>query len=277
MRSSLRSLLGAGLVAIAVLAAAPVTAQTPSPLANWQYSVGEVLVPLGGPVPDWRVTVGAGADVEPIYEGSKRYSVQPSVVLDVRYKSIAFLSDGEGLGVNLLHGQTYRAGVAIDYDLGRDHHLQHRLTGLGNVGVAPEGKLFAEYFLLPFVYRADIRKGFGGHNGIIGDLGMYVPLPVGKNAYVFTGPSVTFADSDYMQAYFGITPAQAARSQFHTFTARGGLDRAGWGITALYKHSEHWWVEAEGAWEYMLGDAGRSPIVEDKSQFAAGVNLLYRF
>jgi outer membrane scaffolding protein for murein synthesis (MipA/OmpV family) len=27
----------------------------------------------------------------------------------------------------------------------------------------------------------------------------------------------------------------------------------------------------------MLGDAGRSPIVEEKSQFSLGVNVLYRF
>jgi outer membrane scaffolding protein for murein synthesis (MipA/OmpV family) len=277
MRSSRRALLRAGLVATATLATSPLAAQTPSPLANWQYSVGEVLVPLGGPVPDWRVTLGAGAEVEPIYEGSKRYQATPSVVLDVRYKDIAFLSDGEGIGVNLIRGQTYRAGVAVGYDLGRDHHAQHRLTGLGNVGVAPEAKLFAEYFLLPFVYTVDIRKGIGGHDGVIGDLGVYVPLPAAKDLYVFTGPSVTFADADYMQAYFGISPAQAARSQFHAFTARGGLDRAGWGITAVYKYSQHWWLEAAGAWQYMLGDAARSPIVEDRSEFAAGINLLYRF
>src|ERR1700688_4506272 len=116
MRSSGRVLLGAGLVATATLATSPLAAQTPSPLANWQYSVGEVLVPLGGPVPDWRVTLGGGAEVEPIYEGSKRYQATPSVVLDVRYKDIAFLSDGEGLGVNLIRGQTYRAGVAVGYD-----------------------------------------------------------------------------------------------------------------------------------------------------------------
>jgi outer membrane scaffolding protein for murein synthesis (MipA/OmpV family) len=270
-------LLRAALVASAILVATPSHAQTPSPLTNWQYSVGEVLVKLGGPLPDWRITLGAGAQTEPIYEGSKRYNAQPSIVFDLRYKDIAFLSDGEGVGINLLRGQTYRAGVALGYDLGRDHHVHHRLTGLGNVADAPEAKLFAEYFLLPFVYRIDIRRGIGGHNGIIGDLGAYVPLPVARDAYVFTGPSVTFADDDYMQAYFGVTPAQAARSQFHTFTAHGGLDRAGWGITALYKWSEHWWIEAEGAWEYMLGDAGRSPIVEDRSQFTADINLLYRF
>ena len=277
MRSSGRLLLGAGLLAAATLASAPLAAQTPSPLANWQYSVGEVLVPLGGPLPDWRITLGGGAEVQPIYEGSKRYSALPSVVLDVRYKNIAFLSDGEGIGVNLIRGPTYRAGVAVGYDLGRNHHAQHRLTGLGNVDPAPEAKLFAEYFLLPFVYTFDVRKGVGGHDGVIGDLGLYVPLPAAKDLYVFTGPSVTFADGEYMQAYFGISAAQAARSQFHAFTAHGGLDRAGWGVTAVYKYSERWWLEAEGAWEYMLGDAASSPIVEDKSQFAAGINLLCRF
>ncbi|HEX6842731.1 MAG TPA: MipA/OmpV family protein [Stellaceae bacterium] len=269
--------LGACLAAAACLAVAPAAAQTPSPLANWQYSVGEVLTKLGGPLPDWRVTLGAGAEMEPIYEGSKRYSVTPTAVIDVRYKDIAFLSDGEGLGVNLVRGQTYRAGVAIDYDLGRDHHLQHRLTGTGNVGVAPEAKLFAEYFLLPFVYRIDIRRGLGGHDGVIGDLGAYVPLPVAKNTYVFTGPSITFADTRYMQSYFGISPAQASRSQFSAFDAHSGLVRAGWGVTALYQYDKHWWLEAEGAWQYMLGDAGRSPIVEEKSQFALGANVLYRF
>jgi outer membrane scaffolding protein for murein synthesis (MipA/OmpV family) len=275
MRFPWRLCIGAAL--ISGLSAPPLAAQTPSPLANWQYSVGEVLVPLGGPVPDWRVTLGGGVDVGPIYEGAKRYQASPSVVVDVRYKNIAFLSDGEGIGVNLIRGQTYRAGVAVAYDLGRDHHAQHRLTGLGNVDPAPEAKVFAEYFLLPFVYTVDIRKGVGGHDGVIGDLGLYVPLPAAKDFYVFTGPSVTFADDDYMQAYFGISAAQAARSQFHVFTAHGGLDRAGWGVTAVYKYSQHWWLEAEGAWEYMLGAAAHSPIVEARSQFAAGINVLYRF
>src|SRR5258708_29638580 len=275
MRFPGRLCVGAAL--ISTLAASPLAAQTPSPLANWQYSAGEVLAPLGGPVPEWRIILGGGAEMQPIYEGSQRYSALPSVVFDVRYKDIAFLSDGEGVGVNVLRGPTYRAGLAIAYDLGRNHHVQHRLAGLGNIDPAPEAKLFAEYFLPPFVYTFDLRKGIGGHDGVIGDIGLYVPVPAAKDFYVYTGPSVTFADGDYMQAYFGISPAQAARSPFPVFTAHGGLDRAGWGVTALYKYSERWWLEAEGAWEYMLADAASSPIVEDRSQFTAGINVLYRF
>lgn len=269
--------LGAALVLALTLLSPPLAAQTPTPLANWQFSAGEVLAPLGGELPDWRISLGGGVDVRPIYEGSKRYRVLPSVVIDVRYKDIAFVSDGEGLGVNLLHGPNYRAGAAISYDLGRDHHVQHRLAGLGNVDPAPEAKLFAEYFLKPVVLTADLRKGLGGHDGIIGDVGAYVPLEIAEGFYAFTGPSVTLADHRYMQAYFGVTPTQASRSQFHAFTARGGLDRAGWGLTVAYQWTEHWWLEAEGAWQYLLGDPGHSPIVEAKSEFATGANVIYRF
>src|SRR5258707_8217031 len=106
-------------------------AQTPSPLAYWQYSVGELLSASedkGGS--DWDVTLGGGAIGVPKFEGGKHYQGEPSLILDIRYGDIAFLSDGEGAGVNLIRGKNYRAGVALGYDLGRDQHDDARLKGL---------------------------------------------------------------------------------------------------------------------------------------------------
>ena len=263
----------------AALDAAPAAAETPTPLTNWQLSVGEVLVKQAGPLPDWRVALGGGVILEPLYEGSKRYQILPSLVIDVRYLDIAFLSSGEGLGVNIWRSENSRAGVALDYDLGRDHHIQHRLTGLGNVEAAPEAKIFWEYFLKAVVFNADLRQGIGGNDGLVGDVGFYVPLPVAPvdGLYVFTGPSLSLADERYLQAYFGVTPAQAARSAFPVFTPQAGFYRAGWGLTALYTYGDHWVFEAEGAFEYLLGDAGRSPIPEDHNEFETDVNVIYRF
>lgn len=273
----LSSMLFLGAIALLALLWTPAAAQTPSPLAEWQYSVGEVLIKQVGPVPEWRVALGGGAEMEPLYEGSKRYVAEPSVVFDIRWRDIAFISDGEGMGVNLLRGKNYRAGIALDYDLGRDHHLQHRLAGLGNVDPAPEAKIFGEYFLLPVVLSVDLRKGLGGHNGLIGDTGAYIPLPLAPNAFLFTGPSVTFADARYMNAYFGVSPAQASRSEFTPYSPNGGLDRAGWGATAVWSFASHWWLEGAGAVQYLMGGAGHSPIVEDRAEFTANVNVLYTF
>lgn len=257
--------------------ATPAAAQTPSPLAYWQYSVGQVLVPLGGPMPDWRINIGGGAMTQPEFEGAKRYEINPSAVFDIRYRDIAFASDGEGLGLNLLRGTTYRAGIALSYDLGRDHHDDPRLRTLPNISPAPEMKVFAEAFILPFVLTAAVRQGLGGHNGMIADFGAYVPLPAAKDLYVFAGPTVSVANAKYMKSYFGVTPSQAVGSPLTPFAAHGGLKDAGFGVTAVYLLGDKWIFVASGAFERLLGNAAKSPIVETRSQFTLDLNLVYHF
>lgn len=253
------------------------SAQTPTPLANWQFSAGQVLASLAGPPPEWRAVLGLGAGVAPDYPGAERYKAQPSGIVDLRYRDIAFLSDGEGLGVNLLHGKGYRAGVAISYDLGRYHRDDPRVSALRDVDAAPEAKLFAQYFLLPVVLAADVRKGLGGHDGYIGDLGAYVPLPIGKSAFLFVGPGITFADSRYMDAYFGVDAAHAQASGLRQFTADGGVRNVSFGATAVYLFGEHWLLNADAGLQRLLGDAARSPVTEDKIQFTADLIVGYRF
>ena len=145
-----------------LLCVAVASAQTPSPFNHWQNSSGVVLAPLAGPVPEWRINVGFGAAAMPLYEGASHYHLVPAPAFDIRYRDIAFLSTGDGLGVNVLRGDTYRAGVAIGYDLGRNAHLSGRLNGLGNVEAAPEVRLFADVAVLPFIMSFNISRAIGG-------------------------------------------------------------------------------------------------------------------
>ena len=265
-------------LALASLALAPVAAaQTPSPLVSWQYSVGQVLRPLGGPLPTWDVNLGLGTSVAPEYQGGKRYEINPGAVIDIRYKDIFFLSDGEGLGVNLLRGLNYRAGIAFSYDLGRDHHDDPRLRTLPNIDPAPEAKLFGEIFIVPVVFTFDVRQAIGGHGGLIGDLGAYVPLPLADNLYLFVGPGITAADTTYMKAYFGVSPRQTLGTQLTTFTPTGGLKNVSFGATATWLISERWIFLVDGAYQRLIEDAARSPLTETKAQYTVGVNLIRRF
>ena len=168
--------------------------------------------------------------------GREALQGQPSLIVDIRYRDIAFASDGEGIGVNLLHGQNYRAGVALAYDLGRDQHDDPHLRGLGEISAAPEAKLFAEYFLLPVVVSAALHQAIGGHNGLLGELGAYIPLPLfDQKLIIFTGPTLTLADGEYMRSYFGVSAKQAAATSLHQYSAHGGFKSTGWGITAVYR------------------------------------------
>jgi len=254
-------------------------AQTPSPFNYWQNAAGIVLAPLGGPIPEWRASVGIGVAALPRYEGSNQYRAVPAPSFDIRYKDIAFASSGDGVGVNILHGQTYRAGIAVGYDLGRDEDLSGRLRGIGNVEAAPELRLFAEGVVLPFVLTADLRRALGGHEGLIGDLGAYVPVVGREDLIVFVGPSATFADDRYMQAYFGISTAQAEASAEHfpIYRAEAGFKNFGIGAAAIYYITDQWFLDGDLSFERLVDSAGNSPIVQNRNQFAAAVVVGYQF
>jgi outer membrane scaffolding protein for murein synthesis (MipA/OmpV family) len=265
------------LILLALACVSPAAAQTPSPLAYWQYSAGEVLEPINGPAPEWRGVVGAGTTIRPAYEGARRFIAQPDILFDLRYRDQFFLSDGEGLGVNLLHGRNYRAGVALSYDLGRSDDVDGHLRGLRNVAPAPEAKIFGEYALLPVVMTGAVRKGFGGHDGVIADFGAYMPIPIGKQITVFLGPSVTIVDSKYMKTYFGVTPDEAAHGPLPTYSPGGGLKSAGFGITAVDLITATWFVEADMGFTQLLGDAANSPVSLNDTQISLGIHVGYRF
>lgn len=266
-----------GVFALA-LASGGARAQSLAPLLDWQNSAGIVLRSLGGPIPDWEITVGGGGGVLPAYEGSNSLRFAPALLLDVRYRDIFFVSSGEGVGVNLIHGDFYRAGVALAFDPGREHNAATRLSGTGNIDPAPEPKIFAQFAIVPVVFTFDVRYRATSQQGFVGDVGVYMPVIGTKSVQVFVGPSVTLADDRYMNAYFGVSPRHAApHSQFHTFEAHGGLKNANFGFTALYHFTDHWFVDVDAGIERLLGSAADSPLTQTEWGIGANASIAYAF
>jgi outer membrane scaffolding protein for murein synthesis (MipA/OmpV family) len=282
-RRARRTLLAAAAPAAALALSAPAFSQTPSPLQEWQYSGGIVLETMFEPkVPDWRAILGLGSSLQPLYDGARPYHIEVGPAIDLRYRDWAFLSTGEGLGVNILRGSNYRAGVALAYDLGRRvAQYPSHLTGLTNIEPAPVAKLFASYAIskqFPAVLRVDIRRVLGGADGVIGDIGAYMPLPGSSRKLVmFAGPSVTLADATYMRNVFGVGEAQSARSGYPQFNAHAGLKSAGFGLSATWFFADHWLLDAEAAFSRLLGSAARSPITQSPTEGALDLTIAYKF
>jgi len=282
-----RSVRTAGIVALVLALAAtasPVArSQTPSPLQEWQFSSGVVLQKLFEPtVPEWQVILGAAVQTSPLYAGAQRNRVLGGPVINIRYSDLAFLSTGEGLGVNLLQGRNYRAGVAIGYDLGRKvADDEAHLHGLGDLSPAPALKLFASYAIsksVPVVLRANVRQILGGADGLVADLAVYMPLPgSSKTLIMFAGPSLTVMDQAYAQHLFGVTPAQAMSSQYQAYRPHGGLNALGFGFSATRFVSTHWLVNAEAAVNRLLRSAQNSPITQSAVQGVLVLSTAYRW
>jgi outer membrane scaffolding protein for murein synthesis (MipA/OmpV family) len=268
-----------------LLCAAPRMAcsQTPSPLQEWQYPGGTILEKLYEPnLQDWRVVLGGAVAALPRYDGARAYRESPGPVIVILYKDIAFASVGEGLGVNLLHGANYRAGVSIGYDLGRPMSDDYgHLHGLGDIKPAPVIKVFGSYVFskqFPLVLRADLRRIVGGGDGLLGDLDAFMPLPGSSKTFVmFAGPTITFSNRQYMRKVFGVSPAQAAASGYPVYAAHGGSTAVGVGFSASRFMTQHWLINADLAWNRLSGSAAASPITQSPVQGVVELSTEYRW
>ena len=264
---------------LGLLLSLPASAQTPSPLPEWIFSSGQQLrvYYMWDKLPKWEYNVGASVELQPKFSGSKQYRIQAGPSFDVRYRDIAFLSTGEGLGINIWHGKTYRVGTAITYDLGRAEDRSYRLRGLGDVQPGPELKLYGEFVWFPVTFRADVRRAIGGYNGWVSDLSVYSPIVGSKTFFVLVGPAVSFADHNYMINYFGIDAEQSAQSGYPQFSPHAGLKSASFGANVNWFFYKQWYLNATMAAERLFGDAAESPTTATRVQGVGSLTIGYDF
>ena len=259
--------------------AADAGAQTTSPLPEWEYSAGQLLRSyfMGDKLPTLAASVGVSAEVFPKFDGSSHYGVLGGPTFDIRYRDIAFLSTGEGLGVNILRGTHYRSGIALTYELGRSNNESVVLRGLGDVHAAPELKVFAEGLVFPVVIRADIRRALGGYNGWAADFAVYLPITGSKKFYMLVGPSIAFGDSSYMRHFFGITETESQTSGLPVYTPGAGIKSINFGTNATLFVTDHWFLNSVLAVDRLLGGAAGSPTTSERMQFATTFTVGYDF
>lgn len=262
----------------------PAQAQTPSPLQEWQYSGGIILARLFEPdLPEWRVILGTAAQVQPAYDGSRAYRVEGGPVINIRYRDVAYISTGEGLGFNFLHGDHYQVGVAVAYDLGRQEKEDYaNLRGMGNISAAPVAKMYGTWVLsrkFPMILRVDARQFAGGAEGAVGDAGVYIPLPgSSKTLVMFAGPSITLADNHYLQTLYGVTPAQSAASGHRIYEIpHAGTSAAGVGFSATKFLTDHLLLNADAALNQIRGSPAHSPLVERRTQRVLALSIDYNW
>ena len=102
-------------------------------------------------------------------------------------------------------------------------------------------------------------------------------LPITERLSLRAGGSASWADADYVQAYFGVTAAQAAATTFRAYTPKAGLRKAELSVGALYALASQWKLQGGVAASLLRGDAAQSPLVARKSGASASLGVAYDF
>jgi outer membrane protein len=243
-------------------------------LASWSAASAQD----GGAI---RVRVGAGAQLQPAYPGADKDKVGPLFHLDIARGTNPFRFKGpdDPAGISLIDTHGFSAGPEVN--LQRRRKDSDVGAPVGNVRTTIEAGAFAQYDdLSSFRVRGDIRKGLGGHNGIVGSVGADKYWR-DSDRYTFSvGPRVLFSNSRYQEAYFGVTPAASAATGLPVYRPKSGIHAVALASGVTYQMSARFGLFGFGRYERLVGDAAKSPIVRafgSRNQYSAGLGLTYTF
>jgi outer membrane protein len=184
----------------------------------------------------------------------------------------------EDVRLRLLSAYGFHAGPVAGWRFGRDESDGRLLRGMGDV----DGGLVLGGYA---AYTAGILTAFAsyGHQATGDDTGGV--LRFGLEAQVINTRSLSltllggasWADDDYMSAFFGVSPGQAARSGLAAYRAEAGIKDVHVGFSASMPIAERWSLRLLGRYSHLVGDAVDSPVVEREGQWTGGIGLTYRF
>lgn len=223
----------------------------------------------------WNVVLGAGVLVAPKFEGSDELEVLPVPLVSATFGERVTL-DARGLFVDLYAVDGFSFGAHVGYDLGRQEDDADHLRGLGDIGAGAVFGLTLAYQLEPVKAYLSVDRIVGGSDGLLGTLGVEVSHR--QDRFLFSaGASTTWADEDYMEAYFGVTPAQSAASGLARYDADAGFKRIDLEASVTYRAWDHWLVRGQVGVGFLVGDAADSPVVQRGFQPSAMLLIGYSF
>jgi len=225
---------------------------------------------------DWHVVLGGGAIIAPKYEGSDEFEIMPVPFVSATFRDTVTI-DPTGANIALYEQGPFAFSARLGYEMGRKEDDSDHLRGLGDVDMGATVGAKAAVKFGPAEIFAQLDKTVGGSEGLLGTVGIEVSQPLSQSFMVGAGASVVFADENYMQAYFGVTPEQSARSGLARYDAGAGLKRADFSVSATYMLNQNWMVRGQAGVGILVGDAADSPIVVDKVQPSGMLLVGYRF
>jgi MipA family protein len=232
-------------------------------------------------VSDWTVTLGVAGQIEPRFEGSKSFIFSPTPILSIRRAGSPekFESSTDSPSISLIDFGQFSAGPVGKFIPSRDSSAN--LPGLRKVGAAFELGGFAEYFPVDwFRTRLEVRKGIGGHSGIVADLSADIIVPITQRLTISGGPRLSLKDRRALSPYFDISPIQSLVSGLPPYQVKSSAYSTGAGAQVSYMLTSQWEISTFVEYDRLLGSAAKSPLVKQRgstNQFTVGIGLSYTF
>ncbi len=227
---------------------------------------------------DWSICVGALGIYKPAYEGSDDYELKGFPIIDITLRDTFFLNAKKGLGAYVWNRNDFKLGLSVGYTFGRDEDDSSDLKGLGDIDSGATANVLFKWTTGAVALDARYEEQITGQDtGFQVHLGLGYDLRIAEKIILKPLIRTTYASSDYMEEYFGISPSQSTRSGMSVYDASSGFKSLGFQVMATYILDRHWGIQAGAGYDRLVGEAADSPVVKDENQFRVSMGLFLKF
>lgn len=256
------------MAAFSWMIAAPAIAQSPAAKPDSAESSED----------DWRITAGLGGGIAPEYRGADSYKAIPVPYLSVK-KGRFFVDVLKGIGWNVIQTGHWTLAPTISYAEGRDN--EGAISDFDDVNGSAMAGVLLNWQSGHWELDSDLATP------VTGDLDgwrlrgyvRYRARITERLSYA-VGPGATWADSDWNEALYGVSAADAARSGLDAYRADDSHFRTSLNGRISYYLTRKLNVSLIARYSRLYGDAADSPIVKDvgdANQLFGSVLATYKF
>lgn len=233
-----------------------------------------------GPNDDLRVRVGLGAQVQPKYVGADDYRILPLPRVSFARGSNEFdaAAPDDSFSIPVFRAGEFSFGPAAsiatkrkDSDVG---------APVGKVPTTFELGAYGQYEMAGLRFRGEVRKGIGGHDGIVGQFGADKIWRDGDR-YVFSlGPRVLFSDSKFQRAYFGVDGDASLATGLRVYRPGGGIHGLAAASGLTVQLNNRFGLFGYARYERLIDNGSQSPLIRafgSRNQYSGGLGLSYTF
>lgn len=248
-----------------------------APLAHAQLFDAVRLAPLPPGQDGGRLGAAVVAGTQ--YRGSDERRTLVFPAIDYQWHNGWFAGVGNGIGYNASRQPAYQYGARLTADLGRDESRSAVLRGMGSIDAQPEfGLFFNRLWGSSFGLTSSLRYGSGNQRqGLLADLGGYYSATLGTHSRLTLGAGAQWANADYMQAFFGVSAAQSARTGYAVAEPGAGWSNASLRLGLTHRLDERTSVVAGVTRGALLGAARDSVLVRESWSTTGVLALAYAF
>lgn len=227
---------------------------------------------------DWSIRVGLAGIYKPEYEGSDKYEVMAFPLVDVIWRDMVFLNMRDGLGIYVLNRNEFKLALSVGYTFGRNEDDSAYLAGLGDIDAGATANAIFNWSPGDLDLSARYEHQFTGEGtGSQIHLRLGYALKLSDKAILQPSVKTTYSSSEYMSAYFGISPVQAATSGLRIYETGAGVKSFGGEVMLILRLDKRWGIQTMVGYSRLVGDAADSPVVRDENQFLYFLSVSHSF